>query len=84
MDILTFRAAGIPEAVAMVRAELGPDASLLSTREVRSGLLGGFRVRGVEVTAAVGAAVPARIDDPTESHLRIAPSDSPESSERWT
>jgi len=40
------------DAISLIREELGPDASVLTTRPVHSGLLGGYRVRGVEVTAS--------------------------------
>ncbi len=48
MDLKTFRAASTRQALARVRAELGPDALVLDTREVR--LADG--ARAVEVVAA--------------------------------
>ncbi len=49
------------EALALVRRELGPDAAVLHTREVRNrwlGLLPGRRQ--IEVTASRGVNVPSR------------------------
>ena len=37
MDVKTFRAKNMQEALAMVRSALGPQAAVLQTREVRSG-----------------------------------------------
>lgn len=51
------------EALHLVRCELGPDAAILHTREVRSrrlfGLLRGARL--IEVTASTGVHVPSRL-----------------------
>jgi flagellar biosynthesis GTPase FlhF len=54
MDIRTFRAESVHEALQMVRDELGPDAIVLRTREVRTGgLLGLIRgERCLELTAS--------------------------------
>ena len=54
MDIRTFRAASVHEALQMVREELGPDAIVLRTREVRTGGIMGL-IRGercLELTAS--------------------------------
>ena len=62
MELRTFRAATMHEALAMVRRELGPDAAVLHTREVRNrwlGLLPG--PRQIEVTASRGVNVPSRL-----------------------
>ena len=63
MDIRTYRAATMHEALAIVRRELGPDAAVLHTREVRNralfGLLPGKR--WIEVTASSGVNVPSRL-----------------------
>ncbi len=53
-------------ALALVRRELGPDAAVLHTREVRGrwlGLLPG--PRQIEVTASRGINVPSRLPTPT-------------------
>ena len=62
MELRTYRAATMHEALALVRRELGPDAAVLHTREVRSrwlGLLPG--PRQIEVTASRGVNVPSRL-----------------------
>ncbi len=51
MQIKTFRASTMKEAIAAVKAGLGSDAVVLSTRSVKS--LPGLRKGGVEVTAAL-------------------------------
>jgi flagellar biosynthesis protein FlhF len=52
--VRTFRAADAASALAAVKAALGPEAVLISTRSVPGGV---FRRPEVEVTAAVGALV---------------------------
>jgi flagellar biosynthesis protein FlhF len=69
MDIHTYRAATMHEALALVRRELGPNAAVLHTREVPadrwwSRLCG---VRHVEVTASLAVNVPSRFAQPAES-----------------
>ncbi|MHC4176688.1 MAG: hypothetical protein ACYSWU_04230, partial [Planctomycetota bacterium] len=51
------------EALGLVRHELGPDAAVLHTREVRSGLLFGWLAgrRQIEVTASTEVNVPSRL-----------------------
>lgn len=49
MDIKTFRAESLQEALQLVRDNLGPDASVMQTREVKQGL---FRKSIVEVEAS--------------------------------
>ncbi len=63
MEIKTYRAATMHAALAMVRQELGPDAAVLHTREVRTGRLFGLipGPRQIEVTAAAGVNVPSRL-----------------------
>jgi flagellar biosynthesis protein FlhF len=62
-DIRTYRAKTVQEALAMVRRDLGPQASVLQTRQVRGGgllrWLAGDRI--VEVTASAGVSVPSRL-----------------------
>lgn len=63
MDVRTYRAATMYEALAMVRRDLGPDAAVLHTREVRAGGWWGW-LRGrrrIEVTASAGVNVPSRL-----------------------
>src|SRR5438270_340580 len=63
MDVRTYRARTMQEALHLVRRELGPDAAVLQTRDVRAGGL--FRLlpgmRRVEVTASAEVTVPSRL-----------------------
>jgi flagellar biosynthesis protein FlhF len=63
MEIKTYRAATMHDALAMVRRELGPDASVLHTREVSAGWLRSLLGAGpqIEVTASVEVNVPSRL-----------------------
>jgi len=63
MDVRTYRAATMQEALALVRRELGPSAAVLHTREVRGkGLLSWIPVtRQIEVTASNEFNVPSRL-----------------------
>jgi flagellar biosynthesis protein FlhF len=62
MNIKTFRAATMHEALAMVRRELGPEAALLHTRKVRSRWLSWLPgSRQIEVTASRDTNVPSRL-----------------------
>jgi flagellar biosynthesis protein FlhF len=63
MEIKTYRAATMHEALGLVRRELGPDAAVLHTREVRSGrFLGWLSGRWqIEVTASADVNVPSRL-----------------------
>ncbi len=61
MDVRTYRANTLQEALATVRRELGPSAAVLQTREVRRGWLSWFTgSRSVEVVASREVAVPSR------------------------
>lgn len=54
MLVKTFQAASMPEALRMVKAELGPDAMILSTKKERiGGFLGFFSKQVYRVTAAI-------------------------------
>jgi flagellar biosynthesis protein FlhF len=62
MELRTYRAATMHEALALVRRELGPDAAVLHTREVRNRWLGLFPGPSrIEVTASRGVNVPSRL-----------------------
>jgi flagellar biosynthesis protein FlhF len=61
MQLYTYRARSLGEAMEMVRAELGPDAAVLHTRVVGSSLLGLFGGKTLEVTASDQADVPSRL-----------------------
>lgn len=61
MDVRTYRAATLQEALQFVRAELGPDATVLQTREVPGHWWQWLRgQRDVEVTAASDVHVASR------------------------
>lgn len=61
MDVQTFRAASLQEALSLVRQTLGPDAAVLQTREVRAGLLGWLAgKRAVEISATTQILPPRR------------------------
>lgn len=63
MDVRTYRAATMHEALTMVRQDLGPDAAVLHTREVQTRHLFGL-IRGtrqIEVTASAEVNVPSRL-----------------------
>ena len=62
MDLRTYRASSLQEALRLVREDLGPDASVLHTRDVAAGIarwLGG--VKQIEVTASAEVQVPSRL-----------------------
>ena len=63
MDVRTYRARTMQDALSLVRRELGPHAAVLHTRDVRAGglyrLLPGMRQ--VEVTASADVTVPSRM-----------------------
>ena len=61
MDLRTYRARSLPEALRLVRADLGDDASVLHTREVSTGLLRWFGRTEIEVTASNEVEVPSRL-----------------------
>ena len=63
MEVKTYRAATMHEALRLVRRELGPDAAVLHTREVRRGRLFGWLPgkRQIEVTASADVNVPSRL-----------------------
>lgn len=61
MDLRTYRAWSLQDALRLVREDLGPEAAVLYTRKARLGILGWFGMRQVEVVAAVDADVPSRL-----------------------
>ncbi|TWT86534.1 Flagellar biosynthesis protein FlhF [Pseudobythopirellula maris] len=69
-DVRTYRAKTLRDALRLVRDELGPDASVLHTKEVGGGLWGrAWGGRRVEVAASATASVPSRFAEPTDSLL---------------
>jgi flagellar biosynthesis protein FlhF len=63
MNVKTYRAKSMQEALALVRRELGPQAAVLHTREVRAAGLLRFlsSTREIEVVASANVAVPRRL-----------------------
>ncbi len=62
MDIKTYRAKTMQEALGLVRRELGPDAAVLHTRELNSSLLRRMLFgRKYEVAASSNVNVPSRL-----------------------
>jgi flagellar biosynthesis protein FlhF len=72
MDVKTFRAKTMPEALALVRRELGPDAAVLHTREVR-GLKRWLSGGRIEVMASTGVNVPSRLAAANSAPTKTAP-----------
>lgn len=60
MEVHTFRANSLQEALQQVRQSLGPDASVLQTRERRQSRLGIFSKKLVEVEATCDVVVASR------------------------
>lgn len=65
MEVKTYRARSLQEALQLVRTELGPDAAVLHTREVRAGLFPWLSgTRRIEVMASNSVNVPSRFSQP--------------------
>jgi len=75
MEIKTYRAPSLQEALAMVRADLGPDAAVLHTREIRGPRLLRWipGVRKVEVAASLDVNVPSRLPRREQNAAPAAP-----------
>jgi flagellar biosynthesis protein FlhF len=71
MELKTYRAKSLHEALRIVRHELGPDAAVLHTREVRRGWLGGHRQ--FEITASADVNVPSRFPPSPATEERTEP-----------
>src|SRR5439155_14277884 len=63
MEIKTYRAGSMQEALALVRRELGPEAAVLHTREVNGSRLLRWipGLRKIEVTASLDVNVASRL-----------------------
>lgn len=61
MDVKTYRASSLQEALQQVRRDLGPEAAVLHTREVSGGMLRWIAGRQIEVTASATIKVPSRL-----------------------
>ncbi len=70
MKIFTFRAASLQEALMLVRHELGPEASVIQTREISGKLFGWLGKPQIEVQASRDAQVVRRLAD-----VAMAPSE---------
>lgn len=64
MELRTYRASSLHDALQVVRRELGPDAAVLHTREVPRGMFRWWSGRQIEVTASAGVNVPSRLPEP--------------------
>ncbi len=76
MQIKRFEAKNMTEALRQIKRELGPEAVILSAKDIRkeSHLLGISRKVGVEVTAAIDGGMPmsASLNQGRASNLRMA------------
>ncbi|MEQ8791412.1 MAG: flagellar biosynthesis protein FlhF [Pirellulaceae bacterium] len=61
MQAKTYRARSMQEALDMVLHDLGPQASVLHTRQLSGGLFGWLGGRRIEVTASASVNVPSRL-----------------------
>lgn len=62
MEVKTFRAKSLQDALRAIRTQLGPDAAVLHTKEIKPRLLGLFGgIPEIEVTASAGVKVPRRL-----------------------
>jgi flagellar biosynthesis protein FlhF len=74
MNVKTFRAKTMRQALEQVRRELGPDASVLQSRELHGGLLGRWVFgRRVEVSASASVHVPSRLPAALQETAAIQP-----------
>ena len=72
MELYTFKSRSIAEALRVVREELGPDASVLHTRDIGSSLLRLIGGRLIEVTASAEPSAPSRLPAaPMETPRRV-------------
>lgn len=72
MQLYSFKARSLSEALRLVRDELGPDASVLHTREIGSPLVRLLCGRMIEVTASPEPCAPSRLPDFSESTATLA------------
>ncbi len=69
MQLFTYKARSLSDALRLVREELGPDASVLHTREIGSPLARLLCGRMIEVTASPEPCAPSRL--PESSTLAV-------------
>src|SRR5690242_14945598 len=72
MELYTYKARSLAEALHLVRDELGPDASVLYTREIGSPLARLLGGRLLEVTASPEPCAPSRLPDKSTIAVRTA------------
>jgi flagellar biosynthesis GTPase FlhF len=75
MHLYTFQARSLRDALRLVREELGPDASVLATREAGSALARWLGFRRIEVTASDVIAAPSRLELSTSDDNRVPPAE---------
>ncbi len=74
MNVKKFKARNLHDALRLVREELGPDAALLSTRDVTPrGPLRWFCRHRIEVSASNQVNVPSRLDGPRRQTAKHPP-----------
>jgi flagellar biosynthetic protein FlhF len=74
MRVKRYVVNALPEALPMIRSELGKDAVILNTKEVRiGGFMGMFRKKKMEVIAAIesGAPAPAAASQPKKAAVDV-------------
>jgi flagellar biosynthesis protein FlhF len=79
MEVRTYRATTMHEALMLVRRDLGPDAAVLHTREVQTRRLFGC-LRGpcqIEVTASAEVNVPSRLPRPSLAEQALSAAEPP-------
>jgi flagellar biosynthesis protein FlhF len=72
MQLYTFKARSLSDALRLVREELGPDASVMHTREIGSPLARLICGRMIEVTASPEPCAPSRLPEVIESAATLA------------
>ena len=71
MQLYTFKARSLAEAIRLVRQDLGPDASVLHTREIGSPLARLLLGRMIEVTASATPCAPSRLPEEGRGAARV-------------
>jgi flagellar biosynthesis GTPase FlhF len=75
MHVHTFKARSLQEALRRVREELGPDASVLHTREVGSSWSRWLVGSHIEVTASAEVSVPSQLPAVSMAAPNVLPAD---------